>query len=298
MHQNIIAFLYDFDHTLSPEYMQEAIFNRFGLDGKAFWEEKEELIKKAQTQGVHLDQECAYMNLLIGYVKQGRIPKLSNKDLYTFGRELPLFAGLPNLFAHLKQSLPADEKFRALNLSVEHYVISSGLKVMIEGSALGNVVTEVFGSEFMEDENGNIASIARAIGYTKKTEFIHLINKGGNIDPHIDLNGTMPREVRRVPFQNMIYTGDGPTDVPCFAILNKRQGISIAVYNPSSPAAFERAYLLREQGRVFDFGPADYSFESHTAKMLEYSARKIAERMLLVQEQRLKDGSTSGPRHG
>lgn len=167
---------------------------------------------------------------------------------------------------------------------------------MVKGSAIGPELEGVFASEYNTDENGIICEIARAVGHTKKTEFLHLINKGGNKDPSIDVNGLLPRELRRIPFENMIYIGDGPTDVPCFATLNHRNGISIGVYNPESAEAFQKAYQLREQNRVFSFGEADYRTDSHTFRTIFQAVTGIAERIIREQDEVQRKGRREGPK--
>jgi hypothetical protein len=292
--QNIIALLYDFDSTLSPECMQEALFRKRGVDGDEFWEEKRGLIKEAEQKGINYDTECAYMNLILRYVRKGTFPNLSNQELRELGKEVVLYPGLPLFLRYIKES--TEEKYKLHGITLEHYVISTGLTEMVKGSAIGPELEGVFASEYNTDKNGVICEIARAVGHTKKTEFLHLINKGGNKDLSIDVNGLLPRELRRIPFENMIYIADGPTDVPCFATLNHRNGISIGVYNPDSEEAFQKAYQLREQNRVFSFGEADYRTDSHTFRTIFQAVTGIAERIIREQDEAQRKGRREGPK--
>ncbi|MBI4980223.1 haloacid dehalogenase-like hydrolase [Candidatus Woesearchaeota archaeon] len=294
MPQNIIALLYDFDSTLSPECMQEALFKKYNVDGNTFWAEKRGLMKNAEGKGVNYDTECAYMNLILRYIREEKFPPLSNLELRELGKEVALYPGLPDFLPNIKEK--TEEKYDAEGITLEHYVISTGLTEMIKGSAVGEYLEEIFASEYNTDGNGVICEIARAVGHTKKTEFLHLINKGGNKDPSIDVNGILPRELRRIPFENMVYIGDGPTDVPCFATLNHRGGISIGVYNPSSEDAFRKAYQLREQKRVFSFGEADYREGSHTYRTILHAVTGIAERIIGEQDETQRKGRREGPR--
>ena len=297
MNHNIISLLYDFDFTLSPHYMQEPLFRKYGVEGKRFWGEKEALTTDMNQKGINLDDECAYMNLILRYVRKGTFSDLSNRKLRELGQEITFFPGLPEFFPRINEMVQQHRQYQAHNLTVEHYVISTGLKEMIAGSAIGSSITDVFASEYSE-EDGVISEIARTVGYLKKTQFIYTINKGANKDRSIDINGVLPRELRRVPFENMIYIGDGPTDVPCFAMLNKHQGHCFAVYNPDSESAFEKAYVLRQQGRVFDFAPADYRHGSHLSRTVEFTVKKIAEQIIQSRDELVQKNSSAAPRHG
>ncbi len=292
--QKIIALIYDFDSTLSPECMQEALFHKYNVKGSEFWEEKRKLVREAEQKGINYDTECAYMNLILRYVRKGIFPELSNQELRELGKEIVLYPGLPEFLPLISSRVR--EKYKLQGTTLEHYVISTGLTEMVKGSAVGSELDGVFASEYNTDEKGIICEIARAVGHTKKTEFLHLINKGGNKDSSIDVNGALSRELRRIPFENMIYIGDGPTDVPCFATLNHRGGISIGVYNPSSEDAFQKAYQLREQHRVFSFGEADYREGSHTFKTIWKAVTGIAERIIQEEDAAQRKERREGPR--
>ncbi len=295
--QNIIAMMYDCDLTLTPVYMQEVLFDYFNVDGEEFWQETDGWQEKVREQGINFDDVCVYMNSILKYTREGKFKGLSNGMLRELGKDLKLFQGLPEFFRRMKSVVLEKEEYRKCDISVEHYIISTGMKETILGSALGEVVDGVFGSEFyeegrVEDESlpecviGNevIAGIARTIGYAKKTEYIHLINKGGNKDARIDVNSKVDDEDRRIPFTQMIYVGDGPTDVPCFATLNHKGGKSIAVYHPTHEKAFRQTYQLHEEGRVFAFGPADYRPGSHISNILELTVRQMADTIVARRE--------------
>lgn len=295
--ENILAVIFDFDLTLSAEYMQAALFRKYHVEGKAFWQEKDQAIAAAKEKSINLDDECAYLNLMLRYVRKGHFPKLSNAELRELGKEVQLHAGLPEFLPRLKEQITADPAYAPYNVQLEFYVISSGLKEMVLGSALGPCLTGVFGAEFLEDGQGTIAEIARVIGHAKKPEFIHLINKGGNVNPDIDLNGMLPRDLRRVPFENMLYIGDGANDVPCFETLNKRGGKSFAVYNPASEEAFRQAYALQRDSRVLAFGPADYQKGSHTARVIERMLREMMQEQIESREEEIRKRASPGPKH-
>src|SRR5205085_12487149 len=224
--QNIIAIVYDYDQTLSPTYMQEEVlFPKFGIDSARFWKRCAELVKE---QG--FDSELAYMKVMLDYLGMDRP---TNDELRELGREMTFYKGLPEMFDEFSRGLLTPEH-EAHAIRVEHYIISSGLKVMIEGSRLAPYVRAIFGCEFAEDEQGRITFPKRVISHTQKTQFLFRINKG-LLDVSQDVNDHMPGDIRPVPFPNMIYIGDGPTDVPCFTVMKKNGGQAIAVYNPDDP---------------------------------------------------------------
>ena len=287
--------LYDCDLTLTSEYMQEPIFRKFGIKGDDFWKENDALIAQAKGRGISYDDECAYLNLMLRYVREGKFPGLSNSLLQQLGAELPLFPGLPEFFGRIS-AVVEQEPYQKHHLTVEHYVISSGLGMMIEGSLLGPHLKGIYASEF-EENDGVVAEIARTVGHLKKTEYLYMVNKGCNVNPAIDINGTLAEEARRVPFHNMIYVGDGPTDVPCFSTVNKGGGTCFSVYDPTKRRSFKHAYTLRKQGRVFDFGEADFSEGSHISRSIQYTIEQVADRIVREREQTLQGMMSDAPRH-
>ncbi|MEI6534993.1 MAG: HAD family hydrolase, partial [Verrucomicrobiaceae bacterium] len=204
--QTTIGLVYDYDQTLSPGYMtDEVVFPHFGINATQFWKRSHALVDE---QGY--DGEMAYLKTLLDCLTPD---PPSNADLRKLGPNLKFFPGLPGMFTELEGVLR--EEHRVIGVKLEHYIISSGLKELLEGSALRPHVKAVFASEFAEDESGRISFPKRVISHTTKTQFIFRINKG-MLQPHEDVNDHMPPEMRPIPFPNMIYVGDGPTDVPFF----------------------------------------------------------------------------------
>jgi hypothetical protein len=286
--QNILAIVYDFDHTLSPFYMQDhTILRRAGIEPNEFWSSCTTLIK---DKGY--DQELAYMKRML---EHERIRAFSNQDLQQMGPDLTFFPGVPECFDEL-QELVRVRKYEEVGIRLEHYVVSSGLKAILEGSQIAKHVKAIFGCEF-DEEDGHISFPRRTISHTQKTQFLFRVNKG-LLDLEQDVNDHMPEEVRRVPFTHMVYVGDGPTDVPCFTLMKKNGGFAVAVYNPEdkSRRSFEKCYqLARHANRVHFMAPADYRPNSHLRMILERHITEIADRILEGQRQKVEGTRVPAP---
>ena len=289
--QNIIAIVYDYDQTLSPNYMQdEVLFPTFGIDPKKFWARCHEHVKE---QGY--DSELAYMKVLLDYLD---IDRPTNRRLRELGVQLNFFPGLPEMFEQFASGL-LTAQHEAHGIRVEHYIISSGLRVLIEGSRLAPHVRAIFGCEFAEDRDGRITFPKRVISHTQKTQFLFRINKG-LLDMTEDVNDHMPPELRPVPFEHMIYVGDGPTDVPCFTVVRQNGGHAIAVYNAEDPtrSSFKKCYHLSTHAdRVRHIAPADFRAGSHLRLLLEQMVEEVATRIIERRARDLEAGTIRAPKH-
>ena len=289
--QNTVAIVYDYDQTLSPNYMQdEVLFPRFGIDAKKFWASCHSLVK---DEGY--DNELAYMKALLDYLD---LDRPTNAELSALGAKLNFFPGLQEMFDEFKAGL-LNAQHEAHGVRVEHYIISSGLKALIDGSRLAPHVRAVFGCEFAEDREGRITFPRRVISHTQKTQFLFRINKG-LLDYSQDVNDHMPAELRPVPFEHMIYVGDGPTDVPCFTVVRQHGGQAIAVYNAQDPArsSFKKCYQLSTHAdRVRHIAPADYRAGSHLRCLLEQMVHEVADGMVQRRARAIEAGTVRAPRH-
>jgi hypothetical protein len=289
--QNTIAIVYDYDQTLSPSYMQdEVVFPTFGIDGKSFWRRCSEFVR---DQGY--DSELAYMKVLLDTLGMDRP---TNDELRRLGSNLNFYKGLPEMFDDFRENLLTPEQTEQ-GITVEHYIISSGMKVLIEGSRLAPYVRAIFGCEFAEDEQGRITFPKRVISHTQKTQFLFRINKG-LLDMAQDVNDHMEADIRPIPFPNMIYLGDGPTDVPCFTVMRKNDGHAIAVYNPDDPerVGFKKCYQLSTHAdRVRHIAPADFRSGSHLRLLLEQMVDEIASRIVEQRRAAIEIGTVRAPRH-
>lgn len=289
--QNVIAIIYDYDQTLSPTYMQdEALFPVFGINPSHFWQRCGELVR---DQG--FDNELAYMKVLLDCLEMDRP---TNGRLKELGARLNFYKGLPEMFEEFQNGLLTEEHL-GLGINVEHYIVSSGLKPLIEGSRLAPYIRKIFGCEFAADERDRITFPKRVISHTQKTQFLFRINKG-MLEMDEDVNDHMAPELRPIPFQNMIYVGDGPTDVPCFTVMRRNGGQAIAVYNPEDPTrtSFKKCYqLCTHADRVKNIAPSDYRRGSHLRLLLEEMVREIAKRIVQRRRSDLEAGTVKAPKY-
>ena len=291
MPQNTIAIIYDYDQTLSPTYMQdEALFPVFGINPAHFWQRCGELVR---DQG--FDNELAYMKVLLDCLEMDRP---TNARLRELGARLNFYKGLPEMFEEFQNGLLTEEHL-GLGINVEHYIVSSGLKSLIEGSRLAPYIRKIFGCEFAADERDRITFPKRVISHTQKTQFLFRINTG-MLEMDEDVNDHMAPELRPVPFQNMVYVGDGPTDVPCFTVMRRNGGHAIAVYNPEdrTRTSFKKCYqLCTHADRVKNIAPSDFRQGSHLRLLLEEMVREIAERIVQRRRNDLEAGTVKAPKY-
>ncbi len=269
---------------------EEVLFPVFGIDSARFWKRCAELVKE---QG--FDSELAYMKVMLDYLE---LDRPSNADLKALGAKMSFYKGLPEMFEEFASGL-LTAQHEAHGIHVEHYIISSGLKVMIEGSRLAPYVKAIFGCEFAEDSQGKITFPKRVISHTQKTQFLFRINKG-MLDMSQDVNDHMPPEVRPVPFEHMVYVGDGPTDVPCFTVMQRSGGQAIAVYNPedASRVSFKKCYQLSTHAnRVKHIAPADFRAGSHLRLLLEQMVGEIADKIVEMRRRDAESGTVKAPTH-
>ncbi len=260
----IVALIYDFDGTLAPGNMQEYSFiNAVGRKKDEFWAETHEMAKDQDSDGVLI-----YMLLMLEEAKKKGI-KLTRKKLRTYGKDITFFKGVETWFERIRK---IGEKEGVI---IEHYINSSGLLEIMEGTRIAKEFKAIFASSFYYDKEGCAIWPASAVNYTNKTQFLFKINKGIlNIHDSEKINSSVPEEEKRVSFSNMIYFGDGETDVPCMKLTRQLGGTSIAVYN-NSEASKEVAQRLYEQHRVSFTCPADYSKGSLVEEIVTKLIRKI-----------------------
>lgn len=259
----VVAFLYDFDKTLCTTDMQNyAFIPSLGMTPSEFWMEANGFGRRNRIDGI-----LAYMYIMIQESERRNRP-FTRQDLVEKGRDIRLFPGVREWFARI------NDFGAAQGVEVEHYVISSGLREIIEGSSISGEFREIYASEFFYDENGRPVWPKLAVNFTAKTQFVYRINKGVlDVSDDKTLNDSMPDDSKRVPFRNMIYMGDGLSDVPCMKMMRAYGGQAIAVYQSENRAGVEE---LLARGRVDFMFPADYREDTALDATVKNIIRKMA----------------------
>ena len=244
-----IALIYDFDGTLAPGNMQEYDFiPAVGKSNKEFWTEANSLAEEQDA-----DMVLTYMARMIQGAKSKGL-SLRREAFQESGRKVALFRGVKEWFARINR-YGAERGIRIL-----HYINSSGLKEIIEGTEIAREFRKIYACSFLYDVDGIAYWPAVAVNYTNKTQFIFKINKGvESVSDSKQVNRYIPENERPVPFSRMIYVGDGTTDIPCMRLVKNYGGHSIAVYNPEQKGAHKEMASLIQDNRVNHVCPADYS---------------------------------------
>ncbi len=253
MNKPTVAIMYDFDKTLSTKDMQEyAFIPGIGMTAEEFWSECNHLTKQN-----NMDQILSYMYVML---KAARGKKLLNRHEFNkLGESVELFSGVDTWFDRI------NEYGKRIGVEIEHYIISSGIKEIIEGTPIAKYFKEIYAAEFLYDDSGVPVWPAMAVNYTSKTQFLFRINKGVlDVTKHRELNEYTPDDERRIPFPNMIYIGDGFTDVPCMKLVKVNGGHSVAVYSEEDDSARD----IMKQGRVDYMEKADYTENSKMEKTI------------------------------
>lgn len=242
-----IALVYDFDGTLSPRPMQEYTFlPKIGEDPRAFWAESNRLAKEQAA-----DPLITYMHLMYKKAKAKGV-RIDREDLVELGRGVDLFPGVTEWFEAIGEYVKIRSETNGVTL--RHYLVSSGLTEIIEGTAIYKHFHNVFASEYWFDAY-DVPFPKRVITDTGKTQYLFRINKGIE-DLRDNINQHMPEGSRPIPFANMVYFGDGDTDVPSMAVTRKNGGHAIAVYPPGKAKA--KCVDLFKAGRIDFYAAADY----------------------------------------
>lgn len=251
----VLAICYDFDKTLSPTDMQaQGFIQSIGYDVENFWKESNKLASDNE-----MDQNLAWMFMM----SKGSYGKfIFNKDtLKEFGSKVELFPGVKTWFERINKY---GEKH---GVEVEHYIISSGLKEMIEGTVIADKFKKIYASSFYYDSNGVAIWPAQVVNYTDKTQFLFRIEKGVLDVNDQQVNTFFKQNELRVPFRNMVYIGDSDTDIPCMKLVNTNGGHSIGVYN-SETNDKSKVFKMLSENRIKYFAPADYSENSKLEQLI------------------------------
>ena len=265
MKEPVAAIIYDFDKTLCTKDMQEyAFIPALGMTAEDFWGEV-----GAMTDREEMDNILAYMYQMVKKAREKKIP-VTREIFHRMGAQVEFFGGVTSWFDRI------NAYGRAIGVRIEHYIVSSGVKEIIEGTEIAEHFKKIYACEFLYGGDGSILWPKVAINYTAKMQFLFRINKGVltiNSESAALLNRFTPENERPIPFRNMIYIGDGLTDVPCMKLVKTNGGQSIAVYDQEKGR--DAAELLKKADRVNFVAPADYGPDSAVEHIVKSVIKKI-----------------------
>ncbi len=258
--QNTIAMVYDFDGTLSPQPMQEyTVLPKIGIDAKTFWDR---VNKEAHETGS--DSMLVYMRLMLREANKREV-SIKREDFAKLARSIEYFPGVETWFSRVNAYVKRRGRG---NVNVRHYIISAGQKEILDGVSIRKHFKQIYASEYHFDHNG-VADFPKVlINDTTKTQFLFRVNKGREI-LNESINEHMPENERPIPFANIIYIGDGMSDVPSMALTKKNGGHPIAVHDPKKKSGRDQCIQLMQAKRVDLIAPADYQKGSKLALQVE-----------------------------
>ncbi len=265
--QSTLALVYDFDGTLTPLPMQEyTILPKLGISGQRFW--KDVIEEAAKTKGDHM---LTYLRLLVERIEENH-QHLTRSDLRALAKDIEYFPGVERWFQRTTEYV---RKLSGGKVKLLHYVISAGLREILEGVSIKSHFSRIYASEYYFNHHGVATFPQVVITDTQKTQFLFRINKGKE-DVSDSINEYMPEGKRPIPFQNILYLGDGLTDVPSMTVTRKNGGHAIAVHKPRTSKSIAVCKQLLKAGRVDFFAPADY----RKGKILESQVRTVLDLMV------------------
>lgn len=274
---NTIAIAFDFDDTLVPD-TYDALIKDFGYDSKTFRAERYYPLLKDGWDGIP-----ARFHTLIEEGKQrsdGK--KLTQSYIKDFGRQLQPFPGVDEMFARLRQSA----RDISPDIEIEFYLITSGFVEIARNTSIADQFKAMWGCEFHYDESGQAQYLKRSISHPEKPRYLYFLSRGADGHSENDLlfvYEDVPPDEIHVPLNQIIYTGDGTSDLPCFALLNQAGGIPIGVYKDGTAQDWAQEYQVSQSQRVINLAPADYSQDSEMMQSLTLAVEGLCKQILLRQ---------------
>ena len=285
MAQNVIAIISDCDGTLCPDTTHSLVCD-LGLEPKGFWTKVSGLVEDGW------DPPLAYLNRLLHLAQSREIVPITRDKLERVAGTVQFYPGALDFVGRLREKLQDNIEFRNADVSIDWYIVSSGIEGILRATPLRNLATDIFGCAFEYDSTGKAVAVKRAVTFTEKTKFIFAISKGISGEelrrkPYL-VNDVVEPDERKVPFRHMIYMGDGPSDIPCFSMLKRGGGHAIGVMAPED-RELRKPYELA-QGNRLTIGPytADYREGSDLFKMLWPIVEGIANSILEDRAQRIR----------
>lgn len=292
--QNVIAFVWDYDRTLIPGNQQDPIFDEYGVDPGEFWAEVDGLVNYYAERSVRVSRDLVYLSHMLTYVEKGIFHGLTRAKLAQLGALVETAPGIPEFFELTRRHVAENLEYAKEGISVEHYVVSTGIIPMIQGNKIADHIDGIWANDFIEQAAapGYLGQLDVAppdvpisrLGYTMdntaKTKAIFEISKGVNKSSAVTVNSRMSEEQRRVPMRHMVYIADGPSDVPVFSILNANGGKTLGVYTTDPANNFRQVKTLQEQGRIQGMAKADFRAGEAAFMWLMDSLDQIAEEIV------------------
>jgi hypothetical protein len=273
---DVIALVFDFDDTLAPD-STSGYLAQMGVDVSRFWTEE---------VGPLLNQEDwdpvpAYLYQMIRLSNSGRHGRFTRDSLQHWGRSLPLHEGVDTLFERLRASVRAQHP----RIQLEFYLISSGIGDVARSTAIAHEFTDIWASEFKYDAAGGIEFPRRVVSFTDKTRYLFHIQKGiigpTSRNKPFEVNRKVPEDKLRVPFEQMIFVGDGYTDIPCFSLIRRSGGVAFGVWDPKHKEKRSRAWGFIQEGRVSNLNQARYGDDAELYQWLEEAVDSLASRIAI-----------------
>lgn len=279
--QNTLALVYDFDKTLTPRDMQEyTVLPRFQIDPSEFWKEVKLTVRVDQA-----DEILTYMRLMVEKIGQ-QDEYLTRTDLNAMASKIEYFPGVDTWFERMREYVSTKSNDR---VSLQQYIVSAGLKEIIEGTTIISHFSHVYASEYCYDDDGHATWPKLAINDTNKTQFLFRINKGRERLEET-INEHMPEAERPIPFPNMIYIGDGLTDVPCMNVVRKYGGYAVAVYSNDPFRLPEKCQDLLDAKRIDFAAVADYQAGGRLDRQIKLMLDVMIARVLQSNDAHLQTG--------
>jgi phosphoserine phosphatase len=258
--QSTIALVYDFDGTLSPHAMQEyTVLPKIGLDPAAFWKRVDREAHKTES-----DRMLVYMRHILEELERAKVD-VKREDFARMARAIEYFPGVATWFARINGYVRQRSRGR---VKLRHYLISGGQKEILDGASIRRHFRRIYASEYHFNHHGVATFPKLLVTDTLKTQFLFRINKGKESVTE-SINEHMPEARRPIPFSNIVYVGDGMTDVPSMALMKKSGGHAVAVWDPASTKAKRTCVKLLDAGRVDFIAEADYRRASALSKRVE-----------------------------
>ncbi|MFT4210749.1 MAG: haloacid dehalogenase-like hydrolase [Microbacterium sp.] len=276
------------------------------MAASTFWKEVNALVDHYRGRGLQVSKDTAYLGHMLTYIDDGPFDGLTNARLRELGASAPLAPGMPDFMDRMRAVVRDDARFAHHEIKVEHYIVSTGLRQMIEGNPIRSHVDGVWACELLSDPptagyletlehlelNDKLTQVGYALDNTTKTRAVFEINKGSNVEPTLDVNARMDSDERRVPMQHMIYVADGPSDVPVFSVVGGSGGRTLGVWTDA--ANYANVKQLQDDGRVNSIAKADFSEGSEADMWLSATLHSIATRICDTRDRRLASITAPG----